>query len=310
MPAAAPGGRRRLRRGAGRLSAWSSRTRSGGGFSPRNGTASCSRRRRRARSRALSTQEKRAGTFVCAACFLPLFDVADEVRQRHRLAELLRADPRQRARPSATSALFTPRTEYHCARCGGHQGHVFDDGPPPTGQRYCNNGLALASSPRASRFRRCGSERWAPRLLLVTLLAVAACALLARSPAPRPARGEPARGDLRRRLLLVHGAALRRARRRRLHHRATPAAPARTRPTRRSRRAPPGTPRRCGWCTTRRRSTYERLLEVFWHNIDPLARDRQFCDTGSQYRSAIFYHDEEQRLAARPPRPPSKPPGA
>ena len=44
--------------------------------------------------------------------------------------------------------------------------------------------------------------------------------------------------------------------------------------------------------------TFERLLEVFWHNIDPLARDRQFCDTGNQYRSAIFYHDEGQRRAA------------
>jgi peptide-methionine (S)-S-oxide reductase len=43
---------------------------------------------------------------------------------------------------------------------------------------------------------------------------------------------------------------------------------------------------------------YERLLEVYWHNIDPLARDRQFCDVGNQYRSAIFYHDEEQRRAA------------
>jgi peptide-methionine (S)-S-oxide reductase len=46
------------------------------------------------------------------------------------------------------------------------------------------------------------------------------------------------------------------------------------------------------------RVSYERLLEVFWHNIDPLARDRQFCDVGSQYRSAIFTHDEEQRRAA------------
>jgi peptide-methionine (S)-S-oxide reductase len=44
--------------------------------------------------------------------------------------------------------------------------------------------------------------------------------------------------------------------------------------------------------------SYERLLEVFWHNIDPLARDRQFCDSGNQYRSAIFYHDETQRGAA------------
>ncbi|MHB8836740.1 MAG: peptide-methionine (S)-S-oxide reductase MsrA [Candidatus Methylomirabilia bacterium] len=44
--------------------------------------------------------------------------------------------------------------------------------------------------------------------------------------------------------------------------------------------------------------TYERLLDVFWHNIDPLARDRQFCDVGNQYRSAVFYHDETQRRAA------------
>jgi peptide-methionine (R)-S-oxide reductase len=47
--------------------------------------------------------------------------------------------------------LIYPRTEYHCIRCGGHHGHVFDDGPPPTGQRWCNNGVSLKFLPKDAK---------------------------------------------------------------------------------------------------------------------------------------------------------------
>jgi peptide-methionine (R)-S-oxide reductase len=90
--------------------------------------------------------EKRSGTFICAACFLPLFE------SRHKYDS-------GTGWPSFTAPiaghidtkkdykLIFPRTEYHCARCGGHQGHVFDDGPRPRGERWCNNGLALLFVP-------------------------------------------------------------------------------------------------------------------------------------------------------------------
>ena len=91
-------------------------------------------------------REKRAGTFVCAACNLPLFESATKYDSGTGWPSFFRPIA-GRIATKTDRLLFVPRTEYHCARCGGHQGHVFDDGPRPTGQRYCNNGVALAFVP-------------------------------------------------------------------------------------------------------------------------------------------------------------------
>jgi peptide-methionine (R)-S-oxide reductase len=90
--------------------------------------------------------EKRPGTFVCAACNNPLFTGEMKFDSGTGWPSFFRVldgavDTRRDFK------LFWPRTEYHCARCGGHQGHVFNDGPAPTGLRYCNNGVALRFIP-------------------------------------------------------------------------------------------------------------------------------------------------------------------
>ncbi len=92
-------------------------------------------------------KESRPGTFICAACFLPLFDSAHKYDSGTGWPSFTRPMPGHVATRRDYS-LIIPRTEYHCARCGGHQGHVFDDGPAPTGERWCNNGLALLFVPR------------------------------------------------------------------------------------------------------------------------------------------------------------------
>ena len=91
--------------------------------------------------------EKRDGTFLCAACFQPLFASRDKYESGTGWPSFRDALPGAVATKTDYQLLY-PRTEYHCARCGGHQGHVFEDGPLPHGLRYCNNGLALIFVPR------------------------------------------------------------------------------------------------------------------------------------------------------------------
>ena len=86
--------------------------------------------------------EKRTGTFVCAGCALPLF--SSETKYESGTGWPSFYDTLPGAVETKTDfKLVYPRKEYHCSRCGGHQGHVFKDGPEPTGLRYCNNGVAL-----------------------------------------------------------------------------------------------------------------------------------------------------------------------
>lgn len=90
--------------------------------------------------------ENRPGTYVCAACFLPLFDAADKYESGTGWPSFTK--PIEGNMGTKTDfKMIWPRTEYHCIRCGGHQGHVFDDGPEPLGQRWCNNGVALRFVP-------------------------------------------------------------------------------------------------------------------------------------------------------------------
>ena len=93
-------------------------------------------------------REKRPGVFVCAACSLPLFTSAMKFDSGTGWPSFFTAIP-DALGTSRDFNLILPRTEYHCARCGGHHGHLFDDGPEPTGLRYCNNGVALRFIPKA-----------------------------------------------------------------------------------------------------------------------------------------------------------------
>ncbi|MGG5819859.1 peptide-methionine (R)-S-oxide reductase MsrB [Falsiroseomonas sp. HW251] len=92
-------------------------------------------------------REKRPGTFACAGCGAPLFDAAAKYESGTGWPSFFQ--PIEGGVATKTDrSFFMTRTEVHCAKCGGHLGHVFPDGPAPTGQRYCMNGVSMAFQPK------------------------------------------------------------------------------------------------------------------------------------------------------------------
>ena len=95
-------------------------------------------------------EEKRPGIFACIGCDLPLFTSEMKYESGTGWPSFFTTIPGAFG-TSIDLKLILPRTEYHCIRCGGHHGHVFKDGPPPTGQRWCNNGVALKFIPKSGK---------------------------------------------------------------------------------------------------------------------------------------------------------------
>jgi len=94
--------------------------------------------------------EKRAGIYACAGCGLPVFTSAMKFASGTGWPSFFTTIPGVFEQKKDFYLIY-PRVEYHCIRCGGHHGHVFDDGPPPTGQRWCNNGVSLKFLPKDAK---------------------------------------------------------------------------------------------------------------------------------------------------------------
>jgi peptide-methionine (R)-S-oxide reductase len=94
--------------------------------------------------------EKRAGTYACKGCDLPLYSSETKFDSGTGWPSFYEALPGAIGTQEDRTLLFLVRTECHCARCGSHLGHIFDDGPPPTGKRHCINGVSLTFVPEGS----------------------------------------------------------------------------------------------------------------------------------------------------------------
>ena len=92
--------------------------------------------------------EKRKGSYHCANCGVKLFESVKKFDSGSGWPSFFKSMPNVFEEKTDMNIGY-PRTEYHCKKCGGHHGHIFDDGPKPTGKRYCNNGVCLVFKPKS-----------------------------------------------------------------------------------------------------------------------------------------------------------------
>lgn len=214
-------------------------------------------------------KEYHKGTFLCAGCDLPLFRSETKYDSGTGWPSFYDYIRGHLAIRRDWSLLF-PRTEYHCARCGGHQGHIFKDGPPPTGLRYCNNGVALKFAPDTMTLK---TEKASTIMDHETAIFAGGCFWCMQHPF------DQLKGVISTTVGYTGG------------HTNNPTYDQVS-------HGNTGHYESIKIAFDPSIISYKQILQNYWHNVDPFDDKGQFCDHGPSYQSVIFYENDIQKKLA------------